>query len=449
MHEFIETKALGRSALISALAVLFFIPLTASAQSSGSSVSVPRPAAGVGVDMGSISKNRGLRSGDFELLPSVGVDGHYDTNVFNGNEDENNVPQAAASVRIAPRLSLNNGTKSEVQFRFGAAGDIRLYMSDKENISNLNNFGGKADLNVDFAARRAISFAVFNNFSRSLRPNNWETTETLNRINNQVGARVSFHPGETPERRPLEISLQGAYVIDNFEDFDFGNSTTVRSRLTGSWRFLPRTAAILDAGWDFRKYHVDNPALAVFTSDSSPWRVQGGLAGALTSRITFRLTAGWGMSMHEKGESFNSMLGNISLGYAPSATTFLSVGYARDFRQSYYGNFIDTNRGTVSLQQRFGRLMEVTAWFNFTYGMYGAFSEIPANTSVTQLNRKDYMLDGGLRALIEVSRLIGVQVGYTLRGVITNFKITSADDRVLDVGAFMAHEIYAGLSIRY
>mgnify|MGYP002629056695 CR=1 FL=1 len=396
--------------------------------------------------MGSISKNRGLRSGDFTLLPSVSLDGHYDTNVFNGNEDENNKPLTATSVRITPRLSLNNGKETEVQFKFAAAGDIRLYVADNESINNLTNFGGNADLGVDFAARRAISLTVFNNFSRALRPNNWETTATLNRINNQVGARVSFHPGETPERRPLEISLMGAYVKDEFEDFAFGDTSTVRSRLTGSWRFLPRTAAILDAGWDFRSFGT----VSQFTSNSSPWRVQGGLAGALTSRVTFRLTAGWGNSMHDSGASFNSALGNVSLGYAPSATTFLAVGYSRDFQQSYYGNFVDANRGSLSLQQRFGNLMEVTAWFNFTYGIYGEFRDIPANTKVTQANRKDYMLDAGIRSSIEVSRLIGVQVGYTMRGVITNFRIqSSVDDSVLDVGAYIAHEIFAGISLRY
>ena len=188
----------------------------------------------------------------------------------------------------------------------------------------------------------------------------------------------------------------------------------------------------------------------MFTSDSTPWRVSGGLAGTLTSRVTFRLTAGWANSMHATGTSFNSAIGNVSLGYAPSATTFLSLGYSRDFRQSYYGNFIDANRGSFSLQQRFGNLMEVTGWFNFTYGLYGEFRNIPANTQVTQANRKDYQLDGGVRARIEVSRLIGVHVGYTLRGVITDFRIqSSVNQAVLDVGAYTAHEIFAGVSLRY
>lgn len=425
---------------------LSFGAAAAEAQSSGAAAPLPRPAAGVAVDMGSISKNRGLRSGDFRLLPSIGLDGHYDTNVFNGNAEESNKPISATSVRITPKLALNNGGDSEVQFKFNANGDIRLYMTDNESVAGLTNFGGTADLSVDFAARRAISLTVFNNFNRALRPNNWQTTATLNQINNQVGGRVAFHPGEIPERRPLEIALTGAYRTNRFEDFAFGDSTTIRSRLTGTWRFLPRTAVLLDASWDFNTYSTNSP----FTSNSTPWRVRGGLAGTLTSRVTFRLTAGWANSMHSTGASFNSAIGNVSLGYAPSATTFLSLGYSRDFQQSYYGNFIDANRGSFSLQQRFGNLMEVTGWFNFTYGLYGAFRNIPANTKVTQANRKDYQLDGGVRARVEVSRLIGVHVGYTLRGVVTDFRIQSnLNNAVLDVGAYTAHEIFAGISLRY
>jgi len=427
---------------------LLTLPIEGFAQSTGSVEPPPRPAAGVGVRVGDIAKNRGLRSGSFLLRPSIQIDGHYDSNVFNGNDDESgNLPQAGTSLRLSPQIALDNGTDSEIQFRLNALGDIRLYLSDQANLKSLNAFGGSADLNVDFAARRAISFSVFNNFSRSLRPNNWQTTATLNRISNQIGGRVAFHPGDVPERRPLEINLQAAYSVDRFEDFQFGDSDMIRTRLNGSWRFLPRTAAIVDVRWDFRSFlDGSNP----FTTNSSPWRVQTGLAGALTNRVTFRLTGGWGDSSHDSGSSFDSAIGQVSLGYAPSATTFLSVGYSRDFQQAYYGNFIDANKGTVTLQQQLGSLMTLHAWFAFTYGIYGEFRDIPANTKVTQANRKDYILDGGLRGQIEFTRLVGMTVGYTVRGVLTNFRIESTQsDKVLDVGAYVAHEIFAGLALRY
>ena len=49
------------------------------------------------------------------------------------------------------------------------------------------------------------------------------------------------------------------------------------------------------------------------------------------------------------------------------------------------------------------------------------------------------------------SSLIGVNIGYTFRGVITNFQVQSDDaaQRILDAGAYTAHELYAGVVIRY
>ena len=408
--------------------------------------------------MPTISKAKGLRSGDFVLTPSIAVDAHHDTNVFNGNVDEKgNEPVPATSLRIGPRLGLSNGSDSEVQFTFAAAGDIRLYLSDVRQVDELTAFGGNADLGVTFAARRAISFSIFDHFARALQANNWDTFQTLNRYSNDIGGRVSFHPGEIPERRPLEVSLMGAYAIDRFDDFDAGATDTIRTRFTSSWRFLPKTAAVLDSSWDFRDFK--NPGDSGLLTDSKPWRVQAGLAGALTKKVTFRATAGWGMSLHSIDEAdpkydpsdertFNNFIGAFALGFRASGSTLLHIGYSRDFRDSYYANFMQFHRGSVSLSQRFGTMLDVNAWFNATYGTYGAYKP-NIGVKLQQLNRIDTQLDGGIRANFEVSRLIGMDIGYRFRGVITNYRISSLNDDIIDLGAYSAHEIFAGVVLRY
>ena len=447
-HQFRALVLLGMTSLLPAIAVAQASVATGGGLKTGSAK----------MTMPSISKAQGLRSGDFVLTPSIAVDAHHDTNVFNGNADEpGNTPVPGTSLRIGPRLGLNNGSDSEVQFNFAAAGDIRLYMSDESNVDELTNFGGNADLGVTFAARRAISFSLFDHFARSLQANNWDTLANLNRYSNDIGGRVSFHPGEIPERRPLEVSLMGAYAIDRFDSFDAGATDTIRTRLTSSWRFLPKTAAVLDASWDFRDYkESDSSDLA---TDSKPWRVQAGVAGALTKKVTLRLTGGWGMSLHDYNEndpnykasdsrSFNSAIGAASIGFRASASTLLHIGYSRDFRDSFYGNYVEFHRGSVSLSQRFGTMLDVNAWFNGTYGTYGAYVPTVA-VSLKQRNRVDTALDGGIRASFEVSRLIGMSIGYRFRGVLTSYRVSSLSDSVIDLGAYSAHEISAGVSLRY
>lgn len=402
---------------------------------------------------GKSGQSYGLKSGEFILTPSLGIDLHHDTNVFNGNEKESgNAPISATSLRLMPGLGLTNGTDSEVQFALRATGDGRAYFTDNDAVSELTRFGGSADLGVTFFRRRAISLTLSDNFRRSLQANNWETTETLNRISNAIGARVAFHPGEIPERRPLEIALSGSYVLDRFDDFSAGDTSTIRSRLTGSWRFLPMTAVLLDASWDFRSF--ESPSSARLTANSTPWRVQGGLAGAITQTISFRATAGWGMSLHDTEldtATFSGYLADVGLLYRPSALTMLSLNYKHDFRDSFYGNYFEFHQVVTSLQQGFGSLMTATAWFSFNYATYGEFTNLPAGVLITQKNRRDYQLTGGIRGRVDVSRLIGVNIGYTFRGVITNFQVQSDDaaQRILDAGAYTAHELYAGVVIRY
>jgi hypothetical protein len=434
------------------------------------------------ISLPALRKDRGIRSGDFLLRPSLGISGHYDSNVFNGSEDEKNdtgyAPVSATSLRFSPNISLSNGTESDVQLNFGTSGDIRLYISDNEALAELTDFGGAANLDLVFAARRAISFAVFDSFARDLRANNFEITETLNRNNNSLGARVSFHPGDVPERRPFDLTFTGAWEVERYEDYDLMDADSFRTRLSSSWRFLPKTAAVLSASWDFRGYTTEAAQLGAksgLTADSRPWRVQAGLAGALTKRLTFRLTGGWGMSLHdgtdgraaeinsayagkiapvEAGDlEFNSYLAGVSLGYKASEGTLLNIGYSRDFRDAFYGNYFAYHRGSFKLSQRFGTILDVSGWADLTYGEYGTYLPTGSASSVAVNiipNRKDFQLDGGLTADFELARLLGMQVSYRTRGVFTSYKVLSEDkSKVLDVGSYVGHEILAGLTVRY
>jgi hypothetical protein len=339
-----------------------------------------------------IAKDRGLRSGDFVMHPSISVQGHHDTNLFNGDElEQGNKPVAATSIRIIPRLALSNDLANNTTFVFSSAGDARVYISDNKAVTAQDNIGGNASLDLTFGQRKAIAFSVFDHFVRALRANNWETTTSLNRNSNDAGARIEFHPGDVPERRPFNVALMGSYSVDRFTDFKPGDVNMVRTRLTGSWRFLPKTAAILDARWDFRNY--DNPTLSNsgLSFNSRPFRALAGIAGALTKRVSFQVEGGWGVSLHDSGDSFNSYLATASIGVRPSESTRLTLGYTHDFRDVYYGNFTQFHRGMLNLHQRFGNIMDVRATFGASYGTYGTLPRpsqcsSPRRTAVTSLS---------------------------------------------------------------
>lgn len=419
--------------------------------------------------MAPMAQDRGLRTGEFVLYPSMGLMGHYDSNLFNGSDKEKgNLPVGATSLRFLPRLSLVNDPNSNVTFSFLGAGDARLYMSDNANVKAQQNVGGNVNLDVTFGQRRALSFSLFNYFNRALRANNWETSQSLNRIANDVGARIEFHPGDIPERRPFNVAVAAAYAIDLFDDFSAGNTSTIRTKLTGSWRFLPKTAAILDTSWDFRKYERTGAGSnALITSklaaDSKPFRVRMGLSGALTKRVSLQALAGWGISAHAENSEFNSYLASVGVGLRASESTRFYVAYDRDFSDSFFANFASFHRFSLSLKQRFGSVLDVSGSFGVRLTTFGMLKEL-SNVSIAGVKvctdsitgatggcRQDTGLDGNLTASFELHRLVGMNVGYTLRKVATNFKIqtTGSNPVILDVGEYTAHEIFATLVARY
>lgn len=441
----------ARTAVLSALVVLagFTVPAAAFAQSA--EMTLP-----------SISKDRGLRTGDFLLRPSVGVTGHYDTNIFNASTQEalTNPIRGAASLRIIPRLMLQNDLTGNTVFNFSAAGDGRVYFSGDQQIKNLNNFGGNANLDVTFGQRKPIAFSLYDFFSRSLRANNWETLQTFNRNNNDVGARVEFHPGDTPERRPFNIALSGSYIIDRYEDYTNFNTNTIHTRLNGSWRFLPKTAAYIDSTWDFRTFTDTNLTSRNLAFNSKPFRARLGASGAITKRISFDLSAGWGMALLSGSSvpGFNSWLAGASFGFRPTDTTRITLGYNHDMRDAYLGGFAETHRFGLMLKQRFGSIIDIGATFNASYMKYGAaqastgVSVIGANAVANMpgyFQRHDWLLDGGVNATFEVSRYVGLMLGYNLRSVQTPFKLTTSSQILLDAGEYTAHEIFATVTARY
>jgi hypothetical protein len=416
----------------------------------------------------SIAKDRGLRSGDFLLKPSVTVTGHYDTNLFNASPTEKNLTPLVGglSIRIAPRLSLQNDLTGNTVFNFAAAGDGRIYASSDPLLKNLNNFGGTANLDVTFGQRKPIAFTLFDFFNRSLRANNWETIQTLNRNANDVGARVEFHPGDTPERRPFNLALSGSYAIDRFQDYGGFDTNTIHTRLMGSWRFLPKTAAYMDATWDFRSFTDQSLLSRNLAYNSKPFRVRLGTAGAITKRISYDLSAGWGMALLSSATvaGFNSYLAGASFGFRPTETTRITVGYSHDMRDAYIGGFADMHRFGTGIKQRLGSLVDISISFAASYLKYGA-AQASSGVSVVGANqvlnsagqpipgffqRHDWQLDGNATVSFEVSRYVGIGAGYNLRSVITPFKLTSASTTgLLDAGEYTAHEIFASVTARY
>jgi hypothetical protein len=253
----------------------------------------------------------------------------------------------------------------------------------------------------------------------------------------------------------------------------------VKTRLTGSWRFLPKTAAILDSSWDFRFLTDDKNTLQSrgLASDSKPFRARAGLAGAVTKRMSLEVTGGWGMSNNDTAsggglETYNNFLATVGIGIRPSESTRINLGYSHDFRDSYFGNYFDVHRGFAQLRQRIGSIMDLEANFAAGYALSGAVNidkmGATADYAITATpttdfggrarRRKETQLEGNAKAIFDVSRYFGIETGYNLRGVVSDYKVSyskapsdpkAVPNSVVDAAAFTAHEIFATAVVRY
>ena len=86
-----------------------------------------------------------------------------------------------------------------------------------------------------------------------------------------------------------------------------------------------------------------------------------------------------------------------------------------------------------------------------TYGSVGAdaLAKSQLVMNISQKNRKDTALDGSVTATFDVARWFAMDIGYRLRAIMTDYKITSKDGAILDVGSYTGHEVFATAILRY
>ncbi|MGC4122089.1 MAG: outer membrane beta-barrel protein [Myxococcales bacterium] len=130
----------------------------------------------------------------------------------------------------------------------------------------------------------------------------------------------------TPECNPDQVSA-----------FDYMNHT---ANLNGRWKFLPKTALILDTAFNARQYM--NSVGGVRSKDMLSLKATIGVAGLLTTHWEVMLRAGWGQDFSLN--TYSSVIGQAEVGYLLSETGSLRLGYVRTFEPtggSTYNSFGD------------------------------------------------------------------------------------------------------------
>jgi hypothetical protein len=276
----------------------------------------------------------------------------YDTNPFYVPSNPNGVFE----MRLLPAFDLTNrprGARRQVEFDFNGGLNYLEYLTSDPNVSHLRQFGVQAGLQLQVLPTRPYNFVLFDNYVRSTQAPYTVLPYNLDRDTNEVGTRVNLSPGGGR----LTFNIGYLFGIDIWEpvqlkDFDL---TYHRFDLRASWRFFPKTAVYIAATEILYFYQhpgtYDHP-------NSFPLRIEAGLQGLITTKLTLNLWVGYGNGFYQPppGAAMvtvnpNTAIGGLALTWKPTILSTGSLGYTHDFVNSLLGSYYDLDSVYISWAQ--------------------------------------------------------------------------------------------------
>ncbi len=393
----------------------------------------------------SAPSSTGIHLGEGRLHPFIEVDGRYDSLVgfFDRNAAGQLLPSADIIIHARPGLKFDLQNPS-TYVAFNGSGEYLFYTGlISPGARNLSRFQANVSLDARFNQDGAVEVTLGDTLTRSDRTQNAAVGVGVVSLFNDVRLGVPIHPGG----RALEITPHVAWQIELFDPLLSGtvsgcttstditcnpllvskmNYSNVNFGVNARWKFLPKTALMVDVATDVRTYFDPNPAL---NAPGTLFRAQAGLVGLISPRISVTLLAGYGGDF--AGKKLNTVIGNAELGYTPTEMIKLALGYLRTaIPVPAFGALIDDRgylRGTVGLWA--GRLT-FTAQVSADYLSY--YSTAPRN---------DFTLGGNVGVTFAVTSWFDTGLAYNVGFRTSSVTVASVN--------FVRHEVTLRLGFHY
>lgn len=400
----------------------------------------------------------------WKLTPSLTLSGRYNSNIFRAAKEETaGVVVDAPILGINPAVAISSPRERDFLLDIDAGVQWDQYFDTADiphvDASKQSGLSATGKLGAHINPEGSLSLRLEEVFSRRNEAATSGGGEPYNWINNRVGGVVGIRPSAGVlgidlgyHWRLYDFDNIGLAYLDRFEhEFD----------LKVGWDFLPKTSLLLEG--DFRLVRWDReqqlptrddlglPALNRY--NSNPLRVQAGLDGLLTERLSVRLLAGYGMSMHEEGESFGGVIGSASVSYAFGRLDLqnqLSLGYQRDFRTAPVGNY-------YGLHQVYGRYVQNLLDKKLSLHVGGRFELRDYSLDSTPLlgeALKDVMVIGDAGVEVQATEWLGFNFGYELTANLSDNEYTlpavdPRDPTVSVLRRYVQHVALLSATFRY
>lgn len=288
-----------------------------------------------------VAKAPGFKVGEGRLHPYFEFDARFDSLA---GRFALNVDSPEIVFHFRPRLVFALDTPSTAVNFNGAAEYLWFTGLLSPGTQALSEFpkGLRANVGLDTKFNRdgAVEIQIGDALSHTDRPTNPNFAFGVLSLFNNLYLAAPIHPGG----RALEITPKVAWTVEFFSPLLTGlvsgcpagdptcdpvtapssNYSNLNFGLNARWKFLPKTAAVIDVNGDWRTYFA-SPG----TNDRGLFRAQAGLAGLITPRIAVTLLAGYGGDFTTTTQ-FHTFIGTAEFSYQVSEQTRIAVGYARN-----------------------------------------------------------------------------------------------------------------------
>ncbi len=388
----------------------------------------------------------GIRLGDFELHPGIGIEGGYDSNVFFSDGGATSTAIVPSGIlRVTPHLLFSTlGTQRaaegeardsatasppSITFRGGIDASYYAFFADQAK----NNVGLDADLNLVILPERPFTIAFHERFSRVIRPFTEQRGAGVGAARfdfgrNENDAGVDFSFG-TPGR--VLAGRVGYSLLYNFfdgTDFQFANALTHNFTGGASFRFLPQTAFVYDFQGQYRTYpSFSAGGISPLLSDGFNLRTRVGINGAFTNRLSLSLMVGYAAGWYGTRDDFDSVAAQAELRWQASSNVKFALGYDRNFSPSYIGNFMRTDRGYVNFQLMLGGSFLVGADASLGLVAFGVPVAADGTTALGSntdgsTNRSDIRVATGIFAEYRLTNWLGLNATLRYTGDFTDYR---------------------------
>ena len=377
----------------------------------------------------------GLKLSDSVVLHGgAAVMGSYDTNVFYSNQGAVGsfflTPIGHVDLATLPRQRLEGqpeGPTQAVDFRLRFAAGYRAYLSSDENVKKQSNVDLDGGLNLVINPKGRYKGTISDEYVRTVTPSNMEGPGSYIRDYNVAGAKLDIAPGGGMLAFGLGYSFTMDWWEKNLASLGGSKPNMFAHLITldGKWKFLPKTAVVLRVSEGI----ISRPDLVINGEkhpDSYPVRVEAGLMGQLTYRLSATIMAGYGNGLYQAATgrpnpaNFNNALVTAQLRWQVATTGALTLGFNRNFFDSLWSDYYTDNRVTLRYDHMlFSRLL-LHLDGGYTYRQYSGLD--PAIWGVS--SRNDNVIEGHAGVDWRIKEWLFVGAGYDLYYVNADRTIT-------------------------